>query len=456
MFLDCQFCPKGVAAEVLETHKQLQLLRPYQAAEPSAPDDDRCHATFASSTNRFSSNDCLPPESANAAKRACSRNLSAVEQHQHRRRTEQFSIEGFKQLGKNCYAPKRTLSESEKYSHSAKRQTGLFCDPSCLDSEIDLSRVNADKTRPPAWPHKLVVSQAEQSRGEVDATSGSFRRPLQPSLSFPLFNPNQRHLAEGGSDGIKNSPNRPSHLKQPCSYDSSFNSSLFYDCNSTASSQRHDQHPSSFFYGEDFQSKECKDAFSSSDFRSSFHVEPNLFPYRPGPDFGGKDHLASPGRIPTSEEMPVTQSQTMNYLDSAAGGQVVAGRQVVDILAEHQGELIKTDSPNFLCTPLPQHWRVNKSLQTPFKGRKRIQVYSMFSCTRHTHKVELRQIEKCWNVLLLVIKLDVCVNREAAFTCNLKDLSQVQRNWLSSHRECLYETYKQIESLQLFCPCLEH
>ena len=32
-----------------------------------------------------------------------------------------------------------------------------------------------------------------------------------------------------------------------------------------------------------------------------------------------------------------------------------------------QGNLIKTDSPNFLCTELPAHWRKNKSLPTPFK-----------------------------------------------------------------------------------------
>ena len=54
------------------------------------------------------------------------------------------------------------------------------------------------------------------------------------------------------------------------------------------------------------------------------------------------------------------------------------GRHVVEILADHhQGELVKTDSPNFLCTPLPQHWRVNKSLQTPFKGKVESKFYLM-------------------------------------------------------------------------------
>lgn len=57
-----------------------------------------------------------------------------------------------------------------------------------------------------------------------------------------------------------------------------------------------------------------------------------------------------------------------NNAVTAATHQVGPGRHVVDILSEHPGDLIKTDSPNFLCTQLPQHWRVNKSLPTPFKG----------------------------------------------------------------------------------------
>jgi len=35
--------------------------------------------------------------------------------------------------------------------------------------------------------------------------------------------------------------------------------------------------------------------------------------------------------------------------------------------SQPQGNLVKTDSPNFLCTELPSHWRKNKSLPTPFK-----------------------------------------------------------------------------------------
>lgn len=44
-----------------------------------------------------------------------------------------------------------------------------------------------------------------------------------------------------------------------------------------------------------------------------------------------------------------------------------AERQVSEILAEHPGELVKTGSPNVLCTALPNHWRSNKTLPMAFK-----------------------------------------------------------------------------------------
>jgi hypothetical protein len=44
-----------------------------------------------------------------------------------------------------------------------------------------------------------------------------------------------------------------------------------------------------------------------------------------------------------------------------------AERQVSEILAEHPGELVKTGSPNILCTALPNHWRSNKTLPMAFK-----------------------------------------------------------------------------------------
>lgn len=45
-------------------------------------------------------------------------------------------------------------------------------------------------------------------------------------------------------------------------------------------------------------------------------------------------------------------------------------RNVVDVLADHAGELVRTDSPNFLCSVLPSHWRCNKTLPVAFKARR--------------------------------------------------------------------------------------
>ncbi|XP_058717439.1 runt-related transcription factor 1 [Poecile atricapillus] len=44
-----------------------------------------------------------------------------------------------------------------------------------------------------------------------------------------------------------------------------------------------------------------------------------------------------------------------------------ADRSMVEVLADHPGELVRTDSPNFLCSVLPTHWRCNKTLPIAFK-----------------------------------------------------------------------------------------
>ena len=38
-----------------------------------------------------------------------------------------------------------------------------------------------------------------------------------------------------------------------------------------------------------------------------------------------------------------------------------------EFLAEHSGELVRTASPNVLCTVLPSHWRSNKTLPISFR-----------------------------------------------------------------------------------------
>ena len=42
-------------------------------------------------------------------------------------------------------------------------------------------------------------------------------------------------------------------------------------------------------------------------------------------------------------------------------------RLLADLLHEHPGELVRTGSPSIICTPLPNHWRSNKTLPISFK-----------------------------------------------------------------------------------------
>ncbi|XP_035214136.1 runt-related transcription factor 3-like isoform X2 [Stegodyphus dumicola] len=42
-------------------------------------------------------------------------------------------------------------------------------------------------------------------------------------------------------------------------------------------------------------------------------------------------------------------------------------RGLCEVLGEHPGELVRTGSPNILCTVLPNHWRSNKTLPVAFK-----------------------------------------------------------------------------------------
>uniref|UniRef100_A0A3P9CUA9 Runt-related transcription factor n=1 Tax=Maylandia zebra TaxID=106582 RepID=A0A3P9CUA9_9CICH len=57
----------------------------------------------------------------------------------------------------------------------------------------------------------------------------------------------------------------------------------------------------------------------------------------------------------------------------AGGGAAMVGKLriadhgMVEVMPDHPGELVKTDSPNFLCSVLPTHWRCNKTLPIAFK-----------------------------------------------------------------------------------------
>ena len=42
-------------------------------------------------------------------------------------------------------------------------------------------------------------------------------------------------------------------------------------------------------------------------------------------------------------------------------------RTLSSAMNEHPGELVRTGSPNFVCSVLPSHWRSNKTLPVAFK-----------------------------------------------------------------------------------------
>ena len=42
-------------------------------------------------------------------------------------------------------------------------------------------------------------------------------------------------------------------------------------------------------------------------------------------------------------------------------------RTLSTVLSDHPGELVRTGSPNFVCSVLPTHWRSNKTLPVSFK-----------------------------------------------------------------------------------------
>lgn len=70
----------------------------------------------------------------------------------------------------------------------------------------------------------------------------------------------------------------------------------------------------------------------------------------------------SPGKM--SEALPLGAPDA----GAALASKLRSGdRSMVEVLADHPGELVRTDSPNFLCSVLPTHWRCNKTLPIAFK-----------------------------------------------------------------------------------------
>uniref|UniRef100_A0AAQ4RI95 Runt-related transcription factor n=1 Tax=Gasterosteus aculeatus aculeatus TaxID=481459 RepID=A0AAQ4RI95_GASAC len=73
--------------------------------------------------------------------------------------------------------------------------------------------------------------------------------------------------------------------------------------------------------------------------------------------------LASGGKM--AEALPLGTQEAGGA--SLVGKLRMADRGMVEVISDHPSELMKTDSPNFLCSVLPTHWRCNKTLPIAFK-----------------------------------------------------------------------------------------
>ncbi|KAJ8336340.1 hypothetical protein SKAU_G00396830 [Synaphobranchus kaupii] len=85
--------------------------------------------------------------------------------------------------------------------------------------------------------------------------------------------------------------------------------------------------------------------------------------YDPSPErrFTPPSTTLSPGKM--KEGLPLGAQDN----SAAPVGKVCTDKSTVQVLSEYPGELIRTDSPNFLCSILPSHWRCNKTLPIAYK-----------------------------------------------------------------------------------------
>ncbi|XP_018614349.1 runt-related transcription factor 1 isoform X5 [Scleropages formosus] len=108
-----------------------------------------------------------------------------------------------------------------------------------------------------------------------------------------------------------------------------------------------------------------KDPMASNSIFETFSAYQPCFARDPAPGrrFTPPSTTLSPGKM--SEALP------LGAHDGSAAALVgklrMADRSMVEVLSDHPGELVRTDSPNFLCSVLPTHWRCNKTLPIAFK-----------------------------------------------------------------------------------------
>jgi runt-related transcription factor len=70
----------------------------------------------------------------------------------------------------------------------------------------------------------------------------------------------------------------------------------------------------------------------------------------------------------TQQQQKQQRSNNQNEQDDELRDLALPGEHLLDqILKDYPGELVKTGSPNLICSALPSHWRQNKTLPVAFK-----------------------------------------------------------------------------------------
>ena len=78
------------------------------------------------------------------------------------------------------------------------------------------------------------------------------------------------------------------------------------------------------------------------------------------------------GSSPFTGSSPHSSSGGGGGVGGGVGGgamtDILTGERTLStVLSDHPGELVRTGSPNFVCSVLPTHWRSNKTLPVSFK-----------------------------------------------------------------------------------------
>ena len=66
----------------------------------------------------------------------------------------------------------------------------------------------------------------------------------------------------------------------------------------------------------------------------------------------------------STNNQPLTPEQILQETYTKMTSDILAERTLGDFLSEHPGELIRTGSPLFVCTVLPNHWRSVSSIDS--------------------------------------------------------------------------------------------